>query len=147
MMWILVYNILILQRVSSCISQGQLGLGQSSKYQSDPEPVPNELLPRPVIQISCCETTCAAVTGEYNRTDLNQPITCLQLTAIQLLYTVLFIVLAEGKLYMWGKNAGLIQSEKSSQYFQFEPHHIKTEGKNVKQVIYMLFIGMETAMI
>ena len=35
---------------------------------------------------------------------------------------------------MWGKNAGIIHSDKPSQYFQFEPHHIDIEDKLVTQV-------------
>jgi hypothetical protein len=40
----------------------------------------------------------------------------------------------KGELFMWGKNAGLIHSDKSSQYFQYTPHHIEMDGMSVVQV-------------
>jgi alpha-tubulin suppressor-like RCC1 family protein len=46
-------------------SKGQLGVGKDVKYQNEPEAIPSDLLPRPVIQIACGETTSAAVTGTY----------------------------------------------------------------------------------
>ena len=35
---------------------------------------------------------------------------------------------------MWGKNSGLIHSDKPSQYFQYIPHHIEMDGLSVRQV-------------
>jgi hypothetical protein len=39
-----------------------------------------------------------------------------------------------GELFLWGKNAGLIHSDKPSQYFQYIPHHIQMDGLFVMQV-------------
>ena len=46
------------------ILKGQLGVGKDIKYQHEPEAIPSDFLPRPVIQIACGEATSAAVTGE-----------------------------------------------------------------------------------
>ncbi|XP_028406964.1 uncharacterized protein LOC114529378 [Dendronephthya gigantea] len=83
--------------------EGQLGVDKSIKYQSKPEPIPGQFLPRPVKQIACGETTSAAVTET-------------------------------GKLYMWGKNAGLIYPHKPSQYFQYLPYHMDMGDLTVVQV-------------
>lgn len=36
---------------------------------------------------------------------------------------------------MWGKNAGLIYSDKPSQYFQYVPYHMDMDDWTVTQVI------------
>lgn len=50
--------------------KGQLGVGKDIKYQSTPDAIPKDLLPRPVVQITCGETTSAAVTGNISYTSL-----------------------------------------------------------------------------
>jgi hypothetical protein len=44
------------------------------------------------------------------------------------------IISGNGELFMWGKNSGLIHSDKPSQYFQYIPHHIEMDGLSVRQV-------------